>query len=206
VIHTGRSAEPLRRFGDLTAEPWRNGGGVTREVFRVPSVEHGPDFAARVSIADVDADGEFSRFDGVDRIIMLLRGPVMRLFVDGQRTDLAPAVPFAFPGDARTRCEIDSPTRDLNIMTRRGEAAATLTVLGRGEVRRVGGGGGRVVVVGLDGGAAVTQDVSDGETVEPRAWPVTRLAELDSFVWSGAGAITVSGDAAIIVISVRPVC
>jgi environmental stress-induced protein Ves len=187
------------------AVPWRNGGGVTREVFRVPSLEHGPEFAARVSIADVDADGEFSRFDGVDRIIMLLRGPVMRLFVDGKRTDLAPAVPFAFPGDAQTRCEIDSPTRDLNIMTRRGEAAATLAMRRRGEVRRVGGGG-HVVVVGLGGGAAVTQDVADGETVEPRTAPVTQLAELDSFVWSGAGAITVSGDAAIMVISARSGC
>jgi environmental stress-induced protein Ves len=187
------------------AVPWRNGGGVTREVFRVPSLEHGPDFAARVSVADVDADGEFSRFDGVDRIIMLLRGPVMRLFVDGKRTDLAPAVPFAFPGDAQTRCEIDSPTRDLNIMTRRGEAAATLAMLRRGEVRRVGGSGGHVVVVGLGGGAEVTQDVAD-ETVEPRSAPVTQLAELDSFVSSGAGAITVSGDAAIIVISARSGC
>lgn len=186
------------------AVPWRNGGGVTREVFRVPSLEHGPDFAARVSIADVDADGEFSRFDGVDRIIMLLRGPVMRLFVDGQRTDLAAAVPFAFPGDARTRCEIDSPTRDLNVMTRRGEAAATLTVQRRGEVRGVGGSG-HVVVVGLGGGAAITQDVAD-ETVEPRTTPITQLAELDSFVWSGVGAITVSGDAAIIVISAWSGC
>jgi environmental stress-induced protein Ves len=188
------------------AVPWRNGGGVTREVFRVPSLEPGPEFAARVSIADVDADGEFSRFDGVDRIIMLLRGPVMRLFVDGQRTDLAPAVPFAFPGDAQTRCEIDSPTRDLNIMTRRGEAAATLAMLRRGEVRRVGGSGGHVVVVGLGGGAAVAPAEADGESVGPRGTQVTQLAELDSFVWSGVGAITVSGDAAIIVISAWSGC
>jgi hypothetical protein len=89
-------------------------------------------------------------------------------------------------------------------MTRRGEAAATLTVLRRSEVRRVGSGG-HVVVVGLGGSATVAQDVAD-ETVEPRTTPVTQLAELDSFVWSGAGAITVSGDAAIIVISARSGC
>lgn len=189
---------PLRRFDDLVPAPWRNGGGVTREVLRVASPLPGEDFAARVSVADVDADGDFSRFDGVDRIIMLLRGPVMRLFVDGQRTDLAQGRPFTFRGDARTRCEIDVPTRDLNVMTRRGRATATVTVVDGGEPHVAGGDGARTVVVGLGGGAEVSTPRDEGTT----GGDPTRLAELDCFVWSGVEALTVGGHAAIVVIHV----
>lgn len=185
---------PLYRFQDLPPTPWRNGGGVTREVLRLESSLPGGDFAARVSIADVDAGGPFSRFDDVDRIIMLLRGEQMRLDAGGQRVVLTPGQPFAFPGDVPTRCEIDAPTRDLNVMTRRGEATATMTAL-RGKRHTVGGVGTRVVIVGMENGADVTPPPSTAHGGDP-----AHLADLDCFVWDGAEALTVTGDAAVIVI------
>ncbi len=180
----------VRRFDDLAPAPWRNGGGTTREVMRLASPQPDEDFLARVSIADVEENGDFSRFDGVDRLIMLLRGPVMRLVVGGERTDLAPEEPFAFPGDAHTRCEIDSPTRDLNVMTRRGRATATVTVVHGSERHTIGGDGAQVVVVALRGGAEVQAPGGDS----------ARLAELDSLVESEAETLTVGGHAVIVVI------
>jgi environmental stress-induced protein Ves len=79
-------------------QPWRNGAGSTREIWREGK---GPDW--RVSIADIEADGAFSRFPGLLRRLVLLSG-------DGLRLDITPATeavelhaPYgahSFPGDA----------------------------------------------------------------------------------------------------------
>ena len=62
----------VRRWADAVERPWRNGGGVTRELASSP--EGVDDFDWRVSIAEVTASGDFSRFPGVDRTIVRL-GP-----------------------------------------------------------------------------------------------------------------------------------
>ncbi|RAC78746.1 HutD family protein, partial [Burkholderia multivorans] len=86
-------AAALIRAADLVASPWKNGGGVTREIAAgFPEAGHadapGADapgagaldtFVWRVSVADVGAAGPFSRFDGVDRTLVLLSGAGMTL-------------------------------------------------------------------------------------------------------------------------------
>lgn len=180
----------LQRFGDLAAVPWRNGGGVTREVLVLPVPE--PDaggFLARVSIADVDTGGPFSAYPGVDRVIMLLDGDGMRLRVDGSGEEVALRrnEPFAFDGGATVECEIDSPTRDLNLMTLRGRASGSMT-MNRGDAPlRAGGDGATLVVIGLGDGT-----VAGGIRLEP----------LDAVICHGA--VDVCGDAAVIVIRCLP--
>lgn len=114
------------RFATLRTQPWRNGGGQTRELAAEPG---GHGFAWRLSIADVDAGGPFSAFPGVDRVITLCDGPGMSLLVDGVEHELAPDEPFRFPGEAKTSCRISAPTRDLNVMTRRGTCTADMRVV-----------------------------------------------------------------------------
>ena len=46
----------------FVARPWKNGGGITHEVIRVPADPE--DFRWRVSMAEVAASGPFSRFTG----------------------------------------------------------------------------------------------------------------------------------------------
>lgn len=157
------------------------------------------DFVARVSIADVDASGPFSTFDGVDRIIMLVDGPAMRLRLGSADFAAEPVAlerhrPFAFDGGTPVQCEIDSPTRDLNVMTRRGATRATMRVQDHGDAELVGGRGLHVVVVGLDagGGQACVVSFADGSKVQ--------LDSLDCVVGSGPEPITVTGSAALIVI------
>jgi hypothetical protein len=113
--------------------PWKNGGGVTREIVASPSGAGLDTFAWRVSIADVSADGPFSVFEGVDRVLVLLEGNGVALRgADGQmlrRLD-EPFVPFAFHGDDRIVSSLlAGPSVDFNVMTRRGVAVADVRIV-----------------------------------------------------------------------------
>jgi environmental stress-induced protein Ves len=92
------------------------------------------DFEWRVSLADVAADGPFSVFPGVDRVLTVIAGDGLVLEVEGKTERLQPGVPFAFPGDADVVARLTSgPIRDLNVMVRRGAWTARVTPW-RGEV------------------------------------------------------------------------
>jgi len=115
----------LLRAADRAAQPWKNGGGLTREVAAFPDGAGFEDFAWRVSMAEVRADGPFSLFPDVDRILAVLAGR-FRLTVAGETFDLAPGgTPAEFPGDRPAAAQVlDGPVLDLNVMTRRGRASA----------------------------------------------------------------------------------
>ena len=88
-----------------TPQRWRNGGGTTRELLAWPSE---PSWRLRVSVADVEADGPFSSFPGVE---LSVGGELRRL--------TAAEPPLRFSGGATTTCRLlDGPTRDLNLMLR----------------------------------------------------------------------------------------
>jgi len=125
---------PLHRFDrdQLPATPWKNGGGVTREIACWPPGAGLGDFEARVSIASIAADGPFSAFAGVDRQILLLDGGGVQLSSpDGaalHRLD-QPLAPFAFAGEAAVEARLlAGPSSDFNLMTRRGALRAELRV------------------------------------------------------------------------------
>lgn len=120
----------LLRAADRPATPWKNGGGVTREIAAAPPGAGLDDFAWRISLADVAAGGPFSSFAGVDRIITVVDGDGMELTVDGETHTIAtPYEPFAFPGDARTDCRLlGGPLVDFNVMTRRTAAIAQVHI------------------------------------------------------------------------------
>ncbi|WP_418955731.1 HutD family protein [Streptomyces tritici] len=124
------TAGRLFRASERRATPWRNGGGVTREVAAGPADAGLEDFAWRVSLADVAAGGPFSSFPGVDRIITVVDGPGMELIVDGvPHTVDTPYEPFVFSGDAVTDCRLlGGPLVDFNVMTRRDAATADVRV------------------------------------------------------------------------------
>ncbi len=111
------STPQLIRCDDVLAQPWRNGGGLTRELLAWPPA---PDWRLRLSVADIQADGPFSRFEGVQRWFVVLDGVGVSLHIAGQPHHLTPAsAPLCFSGDAPTECRlIDGPTRDLNLMLR----------------------------------------------------------------------------------------
>jgi environmental stress-induced protein Ves len=107
------------RLADIPATPWRNGGGVTRELAMWPDAG---DWAWRMSVADVDKSGPFSKFDGIERWFAVLEGAGVQLDVAGvPHRVTAGDAPLFFDGGAATGCElIDGKTRDFNLMVRRG--------------------------------------------------------------------------------------
>ena len=115
----------LHRFhvDDLQATPWKNGGGVTREIVCQPMGSGIGDFDWRVSIAHIASDGPFSAFTGVDRIITLLSGGGVHLkSSDGDVDHLLnkPLLPFAFKGETNINASLlDQDCHDFNVMTRR---------------------------------------------------------------------------------------
>ena len=122
---------------NLPSTPWRNGGGVTREIARIPAASTLDDFDWRVSIADVSADGPFSNFEDVDRVIVLLSGAGVRLRSSDGKIDHRldePLVPFAFSGDDEINAAlIDGASSDFNVMTRRGVARADVQIVSVGQ-------------------------------------------------------------------------
>jgi len=119
----------LIRVADVPPQPWRNGGGLTRELLAWPA---GGDWRVRVSVADIAADGPFSSYPGVDRWFVVLDGAGVELTIDGrahrlQRHD----GPLHFAGAAATTCRLlDGPTRDLNLMLRDARGAMAPVVDG----------------------------------------------------------------------------
>ena len=108
------------RVVDLPRVRWRNDGGFTREVISEPAGS--ASFQWRVSIAEIEADGPFSRFDGYERVLVLLAGAGMRLHTTdtGAVIEVRPDEPLVrFAGDVPIHAElIDGPTTDFNLMWR----------------------------------------------------------------------------------------
>ena len=120
----------ILRHSDLAVSRWANGAGTTRQVAAQPDDSGIDSFEWRVSIADVVGECSFSAFPGIDRTILLVEGRVMVLAIDGVDCRLDPLTPVRFGGEADVTCSVpDGPTRDLNIMCRRGEWAASVEVL-----------------------------------------------------------------------------
>lgn len=148
------------RFADIPVIPWRNGGGVTREVVASGAsvASGGPDpqeFDWRVSIADVSEPGPFSVFPGVDRVITLVEGERMELDIDGVVHVLGLHESLSFDGASQASCSLPAgPTRDVNVMTRRDRLSAAVAVRDLSDTRPIAVSGAQIVVL-LTGTAVV---------------------------------------------------
>ena len=169
------------RTADVAPQPWRNGGGATRELLARPA---GEAWRVRVSVADVVADGPFSRFPDVARWFAVIDGAGVVLAVDGvEHRCVEGGEPLAFAGDADTRSRlIDGPTRDLNLMLRGVAGAMRSVVPGeafRPQARECG-------LYATVAGEVRTSPSSSDASMPPHAlrwWP----AAPESLVFDGAG-------------------
>ncbi|HVE07255.1 MAG TPA: HutD family protein [Paraburkholderia sp.] len=124
----------------LVATPWKNGGGVTREIAAYPQGAALDAFGWRVSVADVAQPGPFSRFAGIDRTLVLLEGSGMLLDERGDSGDRGNASPRThaltkpldiarFAGETAIDARlVDGATRDFNLMVRRGAASGHVEI------------------------------------------------------------------------------
>ncbi|MET9517173.1 HutD family protein [Streptomyces sp. NPDC002994] len=175
------------RMADREAVAWKNGGGVTREIAACPPDAGMAGFDWRISLAEVEADGPFSVFPGVDRILTMTEGAGMELTVGGERRLVDQRyAPYDFPGDIATDCRLlDGRVVNFNVMYRRGRTAARVAVL-RGKLNVAVPPGGTAVIVALGGSASF-----DGITLD----------RYDAVVTASPGSLSTRGHAAIVTLT-----
>ena len=106
------------------AMPWRNGRGSTLEIARDPA--SGQEFAWRLSLADIEHDGDFSAYPGYRRALVLIAGNRLHLRFKGRNhCFLTPARRGSrFEGDWKTHCAVpEGRCTDLSLIVRRGSGA-----------------------------------------------------------------------------------
>jgi hypothetical protein len=97
-------------------QPWKNGGGVTHELWRSPDRE---DYDVRASLAEVAASGPFSVFPGYRRWTFLVGPAPITLTAETMIELVAPGDHVELPGaTALTATLRAGPTRLLNVLAR----------------------------------------------------------------------------------------
>jgi len=81
--------------------PWKNGGGMTR---MLAARGEGDKTLWRLSLADIQRDGPFSTFPGLERVLTIVAGDGIDLSRDGGKLQARPWQPLPFSGDL----ELDS--------------------------------------------------------------------------------------------------
>jgi environmental stress-induced protein Ves len=113
------------RCADVMPTPWRNGAGLSRDLLTWPA---GADWHVRISVADIDVDSPFSAYPDVDRWFAVIEGAGVHLRLrDGLHGVITDGPALHFRGEDAPACElIGGPTRDLNLMCRRGKGHAAM--------------------------------------------------------------------------------
>lgn len=119
---------PLRAQ-DRVARPWKNGGGVTRDIAVFPEGANDADFLWRASLATIAASGPFSPFPGVDRAFLLLRGKLAIAIGDQVEQHIRPGAPaLIFGGEEPVAARpVAGSCTALNIMARHGRVSAKVS-------------------------------------------------------------------------------
>lgn len=192
------------RYAELKAHPWRNGGGVTREVARHPRTPQGDAWDWRVSIAEVSKAGPFSAFAGMDRVLTVIDGELLLLSVDGAEHPLEKYRPFRFSGDADSAAALPTgDIRDLNVITRNGAFKGYTSIIELSKKRA------HPVFAGQFGVLLQGQGtVSPGTAGDPAAAAEPERVELnryDAVVGADAATPEIVGRGFLAVISIDPV-
>jgi environmental stress-induced protein Ves len=120
----------ILRASSYRTVPWKNGGGVTREILREPP-EPTP-FDWRLSLATIDAAGPFSTFEGYHRTLVLVSGAGVELDFgqQGRARLTAPGQVAAFDGAWQTSCTLlDGRSTDLNLIVSKERMRSTIECL-----------------------------------------------------------------------------
>jgi len=196
------------RFSEIRPEPWRNGGGVTRELASHPKAASAQDGAWdwRVSIADVSKAGAFSVFPGMERVLTVIDGELLLLTVDGEEHPVEKYRPFRFSGEADTSSALPTgDIRDLNVIARAGAFKGYTSIIELSKKRAHPVFEGQLAVL-LEGKASVVPGADPEADTEERAEIATpeptELARYDAVVGSDSRSPEILGRGFLAVVSI----
>ncbi len=161
----------VQKYRTYRRMPWRNGRGFTLEIAREPAT--GEDFAWRLSLADIDGDGDFSAYPGYRRALVLVAGERLHLRFRGHGNCLLdPARRGArFEGDWETHGAIPrGRCTDLSLIVRRGSGAGPNCVVRAPKMLRVKSTGRVVVATNVHGALfVIAGSVAVTESIRARS-------------------------------------
>ncbi|TAP41906.1 HutD family protein [Arthrobacter sp. S39] len=199
------------RFAELRSEPWRNGGGVTRELASHPQAASAQDGAWdwRVSIAELTKAGDFSPFPGMERVLTVVEGELLLLTVDGEEHPLEKYRPFRFSGEAAANGALPTgDIRNLNVITRTGSFKGFTSIIELSKKRAHPVFEGQLAVL-LQGQATVSPgaapEADDGTDGVPEAAPAAEpeaLGRYDAVVGSETRSPEILGRGFLAVVSI----
>jgi environmental stress-induced protein Ves len=123
----------ILELGTLAPSPWKNGGGLTREIAAGPPGCNLEDFHWRLSLADI-APGvfAFSRFAGIERHTLVLGAGLWLGPAGAPRSALRQVEPLSalqLDGQEALQAVLEgAPIQAFNLMLRRGQAEGALAV------------------------------------------------------------------------------
>ena len=194
------------RYSELKPQPWRNGGGVTRELASHPKAASAQDDAWdwRVSIAEISKAGPFSAFAGTDRVLTVIDGELLLLNVDGAEHPLEKHRPFRFSGQEPSSAALPTGNvQALNVLTRKGSFKGYTSIIELSKKRAHPVFGGQLGVL-LQGQATVSPGGAGSSGVAPdgEADPLSRY---DAVVGSDTETPEILGRGFLAVVSIDPV-
>lgn len=99
----------VRRVDAMPLQPWKNGGGFSRELAAGDGW--------RISLADVERDGPFSVYEGVTRHSVVVSGAGLRLRERDETVGLLPFVPAIYDGGRAWQATLrNGRAQVLNVM------------------------------------------------------------------------------------------
>jgi environmental stress-induced protein Ves len=185
------------RFADLKPQPWRNGGGVTRQLASHPKAASAQDgsWDWRVSIADVSKAGDYSPFPGMERVLTVIDGELLLLSVDGAEHPLEKYRAFRFPGGAAAHASLPTGNiRNLNVITRSGSFKGFTSIIELSRKRAKPLFEGQLGIL-LQGQATASVGPNEPQTLE----------RYDAVVGSDADTPDILGRGFLAVVSIDPV-
>jgi environmental stress-induced protein Ves len=111
--------------------PWKNGGGITSELYKIHDPINPSDFLFRLSKASVESSGPFSLFPDTERTLILLKGNGFHLKAFSfEKTLASPLESFIFSGNEAIECTLlKGGCIDFNIMIKNQFGRAKTTIL-----------------------------------------------------------------------------
>lgn len=105
--------------------PWKNGGGLTRDLLTWPDAAN---WQLRISVAEVARGGPFSAYPGVQRWFAVVQGAGVELQFGARKIKLnTESAPFLFDGADAPGCElVAGATLDLNLMAQQSAGQAEM--------------------------------------------------------------------------------